>query len=70
VSLAERQALLARFLDDPEFEAALRADPQAFAELHGVEVDYLRWLARLEPRRVAAFRRGQHTKAARRRGET
>ena len=68
MTLAAQQAVLARFLDDPVFEASLRDDPAAIAQLHGVELSYVRWVAALEPRRVAAFRRGQHKKAARRGG--
>lgn len=53
---AARQRLLARFLDDPAFEAELRADPRRVAAREGVREDEGIRLAAIEPARVAAFR--------------
>lgn len=68
MSLAHRQALLARFLDDPAVERAVRADPEGAAAREGVEAPFARWLAALDPRRVAAFRRSRVHKDAVRAG--
>ncbi len=68
MSLFARQALFARFMDDPELERSLRADPNAAAAKAGVDSDYALWLAQLEPRRVRAFRRSRVVKLERRNG--
>jgi hypothetical protein len=68
VGAKERQALLARYLDDREIEASVRASPARAAAEHGVELEFAQWLAQLEPRRVEAFRRGVAHKARRRQG--
>ena len=70
MSLAKRQALVARFLTDRALEAELRADPEAAAQRFGVDLALTRWLAALEPRRVRSFRKSRAVKDARRRGET
>ena len=69
MSLAARQALMARFLTDPEVEAQVREDPAAAAERFEVPLAFARWLAALEPRRVRSFRKSRAVKDARRRGE-
>jgi hypothetical protein len=66
--LAARQRLLARYLDDPAVEARVRADPAGEARAAGVDEGYARWLAGLDERRVAAFRRSRVHKARRRSG--
>lgn len=68
MSLAARQALLARFLVDPELERRARADPEDMAREAGVSVEYARWLAGLDPRRVAAFRESREHKSSVRAG--
>jgi hypothetical protein len=68
VSLAARQALLARFLDDPDVERRARSDPAGLALEAGVDEGYARWLAALDPRRVAAFRKSRAHKDALRAG--
>lgn len=68
MSLAARQALVARFLDDPEVERRTRADPEGVAREAGVDVELARWLAGLEPRRVAAFRASRAHKGSVRAG--
>ena len=69
MSVAQRQTLIARFLDDPAFEAELRRDPRRIAATHGFELALVRWLAALPRYRVEGFRRSQAVKATRR-GET
>lgn len=59
MSERERQALLARFLDDPTFEAAVRRAPATAATTADVEPAFTAWLAQLDPRRVEAFRRSR-----------
>lgn len=59
MSERERQALLARFLDDPTFEAAVRRHPETAATTAWVEPAFTAWLARLDPRRVEAFRQSR-----------
>lgn len=67
--LAAEQALMARFLDDPELEARIRAEPEALAGEHGVSVEVARKLAAIEPVRVAAFRASRaHKDRIRQRG--
>ncbi len=66
--LAARQALVARFLTDPEAELRVRRDPVAAAQAKGVPLELARWLAGLDPRRVEAFRSSRVHKSARRRG--
>jgi hypothetical protein len=68
VSLAARQALLARFLDDPAVERRAREDPDGIAREAGVPASYAQWLAALDPRRVTAFRRSRAHKDAVRAG--
>lgn len=68
MTLAARQALLAAFLDDPALERRVRDDPAAVATESGVPLEYARWLAALDPRRVAAFRRSRAHKDALRAG--
>ena len=68
MSAQTRQRLLARFLDDPAFEAQVRKDPKRAAAAHGFELAFARWLAQLDPVRVRAFRKSQVVKAARRGG--
>ena len=67
--LARRQAVLARFLADPIFEAQARADAAHLARAHGVDVDYVERLAAIEPARVAAFRASRVHKDALRAGK-
>ena len=43
MSLAARQALLARFLDDPAFERRARSDPEGIALEAGVTTDRIRF---------------------------
>ncbi len=67
--LALEQGLMARFLDDPAFEAAVRDDPEALALTHGVAVEWMRRLAAITPVRVAAFRASRaHKDRIRQRG--
>lgn len=66
MSVAERQALLARFLDDPAFERRVRDDPAAVARERNVPLQWVHWLASLEPRRVRSFRISRQVKARRR----
>jgi hypothetical protein len=54
--LAARQALVARFLDDPAFEARVRDDPRRTADELGVAVEFVERLAKVAPHRVKAFR--------------
>ena len=54
--LAARQALVARFLDDPAFEAQVRDDPHRAAAELGVAVEWVERLATVAPHRVEAFR--------------
>lgn len=68
MSVRERQALLARFLDDPELEARVRSDPEAVAAELDVAVEFTRWLAALPDARVASFRRSRVHKDAVRSG--
>jgi hypothetical protein len=68
VSLAARQALLSRFLDDPAVERRVREDPEGIAREAGVPAEFARWLSALDPRRVAAFRRSRAHKEAVRAG--
>ena len=68
MTLAARQALLARFVDDPVVEQRVRGAPDEVARAEGVELAFVRWLAALEPRRVAAFRRSRAHKERRREG--
>lgn len=66
---ARAQALLARFLDDPNVEARVRADPADAAREHRVDEAFTARLARIEPRRVRAFRASRaHKDAVRARG--
>ena len=64
MTLAARQQLLARFIDDRGVEAAVRRDPMAAARAHGVEESYARWLASLSGARVASFRKSRAHKDA------
>ncbi|MCB9592492.1 MAG: hypothetical protein H6719_07150 [Sandaracinaceae bacterium] len=66
MTVAGRQALLAQFLDDPELEERVRAEPEAVARERGLEPSYVEWLAGLEPRRVRSFRISRRVKADRR----
>jgi len=67
--LAAAQALMARFLDDPELEARIRAEPEVVASEHGVGVEVARKLAAIDPLRVAAFRASRaHKDRIRQRG--
>jgi len=68
MSLAARQALLAEFMDDEAVERAVREDPDVVARERGVDANFARWLAALEPRRVTSFRRSRAVKDRRRRG--
>ena len=68
MSLATQQILLARYLREPDFEAEVRARPAQVAAEAGVAPAFTTWLAALEPRRVAAFRRSLEHKRARRGG--
>lgn len=60
--LGSQQGMLARFLADPDFERAVRANPVAEAARRGVPTTYAQWLSALDEERVAAFRRTQHMK--------
>ena len=60
--VARVQALLARFLVDPAFEAHVRAAPAEVARTHGVDVADAERLARVPPERVEAFRRSRRHK--------
>ena len=66
MSLADRQRVLARFLVEPDYEARVREAPGEVATEERVSEDYVRRVAAIEPRRVAAFRGGRHRKAERR----
>jgi hypothetical protein len=68
VTLAERHALLALFLGEPAVEAAVRADPVAYATSTGADLDFVTRLAAIEPRRVRAFRQSRAHKDALRSG--
>lgn len=59
---ARLQALLARFLTDPAFEARLRASPADVANEQGVDPRLAERIARLAPERVEAFRRSRQHK--------
>ncbi len=66
MTLAKRQALMAKFLDDPFFERRVRQAPEAVAGGMRVELEFVQWLLALDPKRIAAFRRSQNAKAKRR----
>lgn len=66
MSVADRHRVLARFLTEADYEARLRATPDAVAEDEGVSPEYARRVARIEERRVRAFRSGRRRKAERR----
>lgn len=68
--VARAQALLARFLADPELEARVRASPEAVALEHGLDLAYVERIARLSPERVAAFRRSRQHKREVRAGKS
>lgn len=68
MTLRARQRLLAKFLTSPGFEALLREAPDTVAASVGATVEFGRWLAQLDPKRVAAFRASREVKAARRQG--
>jgi hypothetical protein len=53
---AARQRVLGRFIDEPEYEARLRRDPDRVAVEEGVSAEFTRRLASLSAARVAAFR--------------
>lgn len=61
-----RQTLLAQFLDDPSLERRVRDDPDAVARERELPVEWVRWLASIEPRRVRSFRISRQVKARRR----
>ena len=67
MTLATRQAVLARFVDDADFEQEVRSHPDRVAVELNVDQGYVRWLARLPHNRVAAFRASQRVKERRRR---
>lgn len=69
MSVADRQALLARFLDDEALEARVREEPEDVARELGVPVELVRWLAELPAERVASFRRSRVHKDALRSGK-
>jgi hypothetical protein len=54
--LAARQALVARFLDDPALESLVRDDPARAAAEAGVAADFVMRLAKIPSHRVEAFR--------------
>lgn len=62
-TLAARQALFARFIDDESFERELRLDPAAVAEQYDAPVSFAQWLAQLDQQRIASFRRSRIHKA-------
>jgi hypothetical protein len=68
--LARVQALLARFLADPVFEARLRASPLDVAREQGVDVQQTERIAQLAPERVEAFRRSRRHKQEVRAGKS
>ena len=63
-ALRREQETFARFLAAPAFEEALRASPEESARVAKVRLEFARWLASLESRRVEAFRRTQRKKRA------
>lgn len=67
--LAARQALLARFLDDPALEARVRAVPSEVAREEELDPSYVAKLAAIPEMRVAAFRRSRAHKDEVRRGK-
>lgn len=69
MNVAARQAVLAQFLNDPDFEQRVRSNPVETAAELAVPARYVEWLTTLTPRRVAAFRASQRVKETRRRGE-
>ncbi|MCH9687636.1 MAG: hypothetical protein K0V04_39770 [Deltaproteobacteria bacterium] len=68
MTLAARQGALARLLTDPTFEQRVRAEPEQVGRELGLTPQYMAWLARLDPARVAAFRASRQVKHRRRRG--
>jgi len=66
MSLAAKQALMAEFLDNPDIEARVRREPQSIAEENQVDLEFVRWLSRIDPRRVHSFRRSRAVKSHRR----
>jgi hypothetical protein len=68
MSLADRQALLARFLDDENLEMRIREHPDTVAAELDVPSDFVRWLAQLPVERVVSFRRSRQHKDALRSG--
>lgn len=68
MSLAARQAVLARFLTDASFEERVRSEPERVCSEVGVELEYVGWLAAIAPARVAAFRASREVKDLRRSG--
>jgi hypothetical protein len=65
-----RQRVLGRMLEDPAYEARLRADPAALAREEGVTEGFVRGLAAIEPERISAFRRSRVHKDEVREGKT
>jgi hypothetical protein len=70
MSLAARQRLFARFVDDPAIEREVRDHPELAAEQHGVPVEFARWLAGCSDQRLTSFRRSRVHKNAVRAGKT
>ena len=66
MTVAARQALMAQFLHDPDLEQRVRHEPEVIAQERGVPLEWVRWLASLEPRRVRSFRISRRVKAERR----
>jgi hypothetical protein len=69
MSLADRQALLARFLDDEDLEMRIRKHPDVVAAELDVPGDFVRWLSQLPVERVVSFRRSRRHKDALRSGK-
>ncbi|HHH28050.1 MAG TPA: hypothetical protein ENK57_06860 [Polyangiaceae bacterium] len=69
MSLAERQLLFARFVDEEEVEREVRDDPTEAAARHGVPVAFAEWLAAISPKRLTSFRRSRAHKDAVRAGK-
>ncbi len=65
---AARQSHLGRFVDEVDFELRVRSDPDGVAAAEGVEVEFVRRLAAIDSRRVAAFRASRVHKGALRQG--
>ncbi|MBO6934917.1 MAG: hypothetical protein JJ863_08075 [Deltaproteobacteria bacterium] len=66
MSLAARQAFLARFLTDPATEKRVRSQPELVAAELQLAPEFVRRVAAIAPERVRSFRRSRVVKAERR----